>query len=101
MDDRHAHFLISIGDLCTMAALAGLDVEVITSKPTPIRGVPAPTHTDGNDQVSDTGYARTLHIGNHTVNLDDITACTIHAPDPDRRRHQPTPDRPDPRLTRR
>jgi len=56
MDDRHAQFLIAVG------------------VPASIR------QTTGEDQVDDSGYARTFRINNRVVNLDEILSCTLRSP---------------------
>ncbi len=83
MDERLEHFLMSVGHLCAAAALARLDIEVVTGGGTRVRGVPSsPRPAEGDDHVNDTGYARTFRIADQLIALDDITACTIHSPNP-------------------
>lgn len=84
MDDRHAQFLIAIGDLCTAAGLAALEVQVRPGREDGevARGVPRPRPSrDGGEPPADaTGYPRTLVVGDRIVNLEDVEACTIYAP---------------------
>jgi len=81
MDDRYAQFLIAVGDLCVAAALAGLDVEARTADGKRTVGVPGLVrHSDGNEQVDDSGYARTFRIDEHIMHLDEIVECTLRAP---------------------
>ncbi len=83
MDERLDHFLTSVGDLCAAAALAQLDIEVVTGDRTRVRGVPSsPRPAEGDDEVDDTGFARTFRIANHLIAFKDIIACTIHSPNP-------------------
>lgn len=88
MDDRHAQFLIAVGDLCTAAGLAGLEVQVRPREGHggSARGVPtAPSSPAGEQhQADDTGYPRTLAVGDHIVNLETIEACTVFAPSRER-----------------
>jgi hypothetical protein len=84
MDDRRAQFLIAVGDLCTAAGLAGLEVEVRPNvdRSERIRGVPYPHRAAdaGADTINETGYARPMAIGDHVIDLDDIHECTVYAP---------------------
>lgn len=84
MDDRHAQFLIAVGDLCTAAGLAGLEVEVRPNvdRGERIRGVPYARRAPGAgaDAVNETGYARPMAIGDHIIDLADIHECTVYAP---------------------
>ena len=94
MDERQGQFVISVGHLCEAAALARLDIEVVTGGQTRIRGVPSsPRPAKGDDEVDDSGFARTFRIADHLVALDDIIACTIHSPNPRRRREDGVSDR--------
>ncbi len=84
MDDREAHFMIAVGDLCSAAGLAGLAVEIRAGggDGNAVRGVPQLLPgVDGGPQVDDTGYARTLVIDDHVVDLIQVKACTIFAPE--------------------
>jgi hypothetical protein len=81
MNDRHAQFLIAVGDLCAAAALAGLEVEACTADGGRALGVPGSLrHTNGAEQIDDSGYARTFRIDGHLVNLDEIVECSVRAP---------------------
>ena len=81
MDDRRSQFLIAVGDLCSVATLASLDVEVCTADGSRIRGVPGVLRSaQGEAQVDDTGYARTFRIEARIVNLEEIVGCGISSP---------------------
>jgi hypothetical protein len=85
MDDRHAQFLIAIDDLCTAAGLAGLEVHVQLrdGQGEPVRGVPsAPSSrsSESGGESDETGYARTLAVGDHIVGLESVEALTVYAP---------------------
>jgi hypothetical protein len=84
MEDRHAQFLIAVGDLCAAAGLAGLEVHVRPREGSgPIaRGVPTSPAlpVDPRDQADETGCRRTLAVGDRIVDLESIVACTIFAP---------------------
>jgi hypothetical protein len=83
MDERLEHFLISVGDMCAAAALARLDIEVVTGGRMRVRGVPSsPRPVDGDDEVGDSGFARTFRIADHLIAFEDIVSCTIHSPNP-------------------
>src|SRR3712207_4409227 len=53
MDDQRGHFLIAIGDLCNAAALAKLEVEVVTSRGDVFVGVPAHMRNAAEGQEAD------------------------------------------------
>ena len=81
VDDRRSQFLIAVGDLCSVATLASLDVEVSTADGVRVRGIPGILRAArGEAQVDDTGYARTFRIGARIVNLDEIVGCSICSP---------------------
>ena len=80
MDDRYAEFLITVGGMCDAAQRAGLGVVVKTQTGTQIAGVPAIRGADADDELDDTGYARTFRIDDALVNLDEVVSCTIQAP---------------------
>ena len=81
MDDRRSQFLIAVGDLCAVATLASLDIEVCTADGTLVRGIPGVLRSaQGEAQVDDTGYARTFRIAARIVNLEEIVGCRITSP---------------------
>jgi hypothetical protein len=81
MDDRYAQFLIAVGDLCAVAAIAGLSVETCTADGARTVGVPGSIlRTQGGGQVEHSGYARTFRLDDQYVNLDEIVQCTVWAP---------------------
>jgi hypothetical protein len=81
MDDRYAQFLITVGDLCAAAALAGLEVEACTADGARAVGVPGSIkRTDGDEEVDHSGYARTFLVDGHLLNLDEIIKCSVRAP---------------------
>ena len=81
VDDRRLQFMIAVGDLCSSAALASLNVEVCTADGTRVRGVPGVVHpAAGEAALDDIGYARTLRINARVVNLEDIVQCSICSP---------------------
>jgi hypothetical protein len=85
MDDRRAQFLIAVGELCTAAGLAALEVQVRPGGEDgeTACGIPRPlgSRDAGEPPAGATGYPRTLAVGDRIVNLEDIEACTIYAPD--------------------
>jgi len=82
-DDRYAQYLIAMGHLCASAELARLRVEAITAHGDRISGLVAPTRAERRDHLADTGFPRTLQIGDALVALDDVVQLTIHPPPPD------------------
>jgi hypothetical protein len=81
MDDRHAQFLIAVGDLCSTAAMAGLQVEILDVRGTTTHGIPGAVRSaGGKDAVDDTGYAKAFRVEDHVVDLEDVVQCTIRSP---------------------
>jgi hypothetical protein len=78
MDDRRAEFLILVGDICLTAARARLPVELEHLHGARIRGVPTYVACGrGVDEVDHTGYGNTIRIDDATINLRDVTRCTV------------------------
>ena len=78
MDDRRAEFLILVGDMCVTAARARLPVELEHLCGARIRGVPTyVARACGTEEVDHTGYGYTIRIDDATINLRDITRCTV------------------------
>lgn len=83
MHESYAQFLITVGDVCAAAELAGLHVEVLVVDGSRVSGVPASLgRADRGEQINETGYARTFRINDALVNLDDILECAVRAPRP-------------------
>jgi hypothetical protein len=81
VDDRRAQFVIAIGDLCTAAALASLEVDVRLSDGSSLHGVPSrPRPESGREELDDTGYANGLQIGDRVVALADVVCCGLSVP---------------------
>jgi hypothetical protein len=81
VDDRRSQFLIAVGDLCCVASLASLNVEVCTADGTRVRGIPGVLRSaQGDAQVDSTGYARTFRIDARIVNLEEIVGCSFCSP---------------------
>lgn len=81
MDDRYAEFLIAVSIVCDAAQRARLGIVVKTGAGIEIAGVPEINTATVDDQLDDTGYARTLRIDDARINLDEVVSCTINAPD--------------------
>jgi hypothetical protein len=78
VDDRRSEFLILVGDICLAAGRARLPVEVEHLDGTCVAGVPSQvTPARGGEEVDSTGYGNTIGIGGATINLRDITRCTV------------------------
>lgn len=78
MDDRRAEFLILVGDICLTAARARLPVELEHLYGARTRGVPTYVNpARGAEEVGHTGYGNTIRIDDATINLRDITRCTV------------------------
>ena len=89
MDDRHAQFLILIGELCLAAANGKLPVTFETTDGSRLIGIPEiSTSPGGDDEVDDTGLAGTIHVDGRPMRLQDILRCTITAPAPSAARHR-------------
>ena len=80
MDDRHAEFLIAVGGMCDAAQRASLGVVIRTEAGRRIVGVPAMRTPNGRNELDETGYARTFHIDDSLIRLDEVVSCTIQAP---------------------
>jgi hypothetical protein len=81
IDDRMAQYLIAIGDVCSAAERASLEVSLVTAAGTTVVGVPYPHEATRGNELDDTGYARTFRVNDALVNLDEIVALTVRAPD--------------------
>lgn len=76
MDDRHAHFLGLLEDLCAGAELAHLRIELQTITGARIDG--AASLAGEIDQTSDDH--QTVRIGTVEVALEDVVSFTVAAP---------------------
>jgi hypothetical protein len=82
MENRHAQFLIAVGELCLAAETGGLMIDIVTSDGASACGVPGAVRPTGSDrQVDDTGFARMFRVDGRIVDLAAVRACTIRAPD--------------------
>jgi hypothetical protein len=77
MDDRHAHFLTVVVDICLGAALGRLTIEIETVGGACISGTPTADTDDGGREIDSQS---TVHVGAHELRLGDIAACRVHAP---------------------
>ncbi|MFL5863036.1 MAG: hypothetical protein ACJ780_20045 [Solirubrobacteraceae bacterium] len=79
MDDRHAQFLILVGDICQAATRANLSVDVTRVDGTRVSGIPTEiTPAFGAQEVDHTGYANRIRINQDEIQLQDIIQCTIN-----------------------
>lgn len=76
MDDRHAHFLGLVEDLCAGAELAHLRIELQTITGARIDGAATPA-----GEIDQTSYDhQTVRIGTVEVALKDVVSFTVAAP---------------------
>jgi hypothetical protein len=81
MDDRRAHFVTMLGDVCLAAHLGRIPVELLLGDGVRVSGTPVPQVADGGSPpVSDTGYASWLLIGGCATHLEDVVELVIRAP---------------------
>jgi hypothetical protein len=83
MDDRVAHFFVSVGRLCGDARVGGLVVRLTLVSGEEIVGVPAPPReTDGADELDGTGYADAVTVDGVAVPLSDVIEASVAHPEP-------------------
>jgi hypothetical protein len=81
VDDRAAHFFVSVGRLCGDARVGALVVRLTLVSGEEVVGVPAPPReTDGIDELDGTGYADALTVDGVAVPLSDVVQATIAHP---------------------
>jgi hypothetical protein len=81
MDDRVAHFFVSVGSLCADARLGGLVVRLTLASGEEVVGVPAPPgETEGADELDGTGYADALAVDGVAVALSDVVEASVAHP---------------------
>jgi hypothetical protein len=81
MDDRRAHFLTMVGDVCVAAGVAGITVELLLSDGRRVTGVPSPQAPDNESRpVGDTGYSSLLVVDGSPTRLEDVVEFLIHSP---------------------
>ena len=81
MDDRRAHFLTMLGDVCVAAGVAGITVELLLSDGRRVTGIPSPQPADNDSRpVSDTGYSSLLLMDGAPTQLEDVVEFLIHSP---------------------
>jgi hypothetical protein len=78
MDDRRAQFLISIAQLCQSAELASLQVELLSSDGSRMRGIPVSArYGEAVGQLGDAGPRPIFWIDDHVIDLSETVECTI------------------------
>jgi hypothetical protein len=83
MDDRVAHFFVSVGRLCGDARVGGLVVRLTLVSGEEIVGVPAPPReTDGADELDGTGYADAVTVDGVAIPLSDVIEASVAHPEP-------------------
>jgi hypothetical protein len=81
MDDRAAHFFVSVGRLCGDARLGGLVVRLTLMSGEEVVGVPGSPHqTEGADELDGTGYADALTVDGVAVPLSEVVAASVGHP---------------------
>jgi hypothetical protein len=83
MDDRVAHFFVSVGRLCADARVGRMVVRLSLTSGEEILGVPGPPpETEGADELDTTGYADVLTVDGVAVALSDVAAVSLARPEP-------------------
>jgi hypothetical protein len=78
MDDRVAHFFVSVGRLCGDARVGGLVVRLTLMSGEDVVGVPGPPReTAGADELDGTGYADALTVDGVAVPFSDVVAASV------------------------
>jgi hypothetical protein len=81
MNDRHAHFLVLVGNLCNDARTGAFAVEVRTEDGRLHEGVPDPTPAyRGATEIDDSGWAEDLRINGGQVRLQDVREIRVVRP---------------------
>jgi hypothetical protein len=81
MDDRRSHFLTMVGDLCSGAGVAGLEVELLLGDGQRVCGIPTVATADRSAQpVNDTGYGSPVSIDGRQIALEEIQGLSVSSP---------------------
>lgn len=81
MDDRRAHFVTMIGDVCLAAGLAHIPVELLMRDGARVYGTPSPVVADlEHPPLGETGYASRLTIDGVETFLEDVVEFLIRSP---------------------
>jgi hypothetical protein len=82
MDDRVAHFFVSVGRLCGDARVGGLVVRLTLVSGEEVVGVPGPPReTEGANELDGTGYADALTVDGVPVPLSEVVAASVGHPE--------------------
>jgi hypothetical protein len=90
VDNRHAHFLGIVADICLGSALGRLIVEIETTDGARITGTPVEDTGDAAGWADEINSESIVRIGNHELTLGDIATCRVHAPPIDAAAPPPT-----------
>jgi hypothetical protein len=81
VDDRAAHFFVSVGRLCSDARVAELVVRLTLVSGEEVVGVPVPPReTYGTDEFDGTGYVDALTVDGVAVPLSDVVEASVAHP---------------------
>ena len=81
MDDRRAHFLTMIGDMCAAAGVANITVEVMLADGTTASGVPSPRFSGNADStLRETGYSNLLRLDDEWIHLETVVGFVVRTP---------------------
>ena len=80
MDDRLAEFLILLDEMFAGAALANLQVEVVTADGSWLYGRTDVPAVDDQGINATSGAPAIVMVGEDRVATAQIVACTVHAP---------------------
>lgn len=82
MDERVAHFFLSVGRLCADARIGGLRVRLTLAGGDDMVGVPEPpADADGDGELDAIGYADAMSVDGVAVALSDVVEATLVHPD--------------------
>lgn len=79
MDDRRALFIMMLGDTCSAARLAHLEIEVRLLDGARARGVPGEPGTDDAQAIDHTGYTPPVMVGGQCVLLHEVMSFEVFA----------------------
>jgi hypothetical protein len=81
IDDRRAHFLTMLGDVCTAAGLASISVEILLTDGSRMAGTPSPQPSAGTSaRMGETGYAQRLFIDGSSAQMEEVVEFVVRSP---------------------
>ena len=81
MDDRRAHFLTMLGDVCVAAGLGSMRVELLLSDGSRLVGTPSPhPATEGGSPTDETGDRIRRWIDGVSAQVEDVVEFLVRTP---------------------